>query len=70
MTDNGSAYVSYKFRDFCEWIGVRHIRIEPHRPQTNGKVERMIQTLLREWAYHTQLLTTMRRSVAWIGRTS
>ena len=51
MSDNGSAYVSYRFRDLCEAINVRHLRIRPHRPQTNGKVERFIQTLLREWAY-------------------
>ncbi len=51
MTDNGSAYVSYRFRDLCQSINVRHVRIRPHRPQTNGKVERFIQTMLREWAY-------------------
>lgn len=51
MTDNGSAYVSYRFRDLCQLINVRHLRIRPHRPQSNGKVERFIQTLLREWAY-------------------
>lgn len=51
MTDNGSAYMSYRFRDLCQSINVRHLRIRPHTPQTNGKVERFIQTLLREWAY-------------------
>jgi transposase InsO family protein len=51
ITDNGSAYVSFAFADLCRALRVRHIRIRPHRPQTNGKVERMIQTLLREWAY-------------------
>jgi transposase InsO family protein len=51
MSDNGSAYVSYRFRDLCQSINVRHLRTKPHRPQTNGKVERLIQTLLREWAY-------------------
>ncbi|SRR6266550_752758 len=51
MTDNGSAFVSYRFRDLCQAMNVRHVRIRPHRPQTNGKVERFIQTLLREWAY-------------------
>ena len=51
MSDNGSAYVSYRFRDLCQAMNVRHVRIRPHRPQTNGKVERFIQTLLREWAY-------------------
>jgi transposase InsO family protein len=51
MTDNGSAFVSYRFRDLCQSMNVRHLRIRPHTPQTNGKVERIIQTLLREWAY-------------------
>ena len=51
MSDNGSAYVSFRFRDLCESLNVRHVRIKPHRPQTNGKAERFIQTLLREWAY-------------------
>jgi transposase InsO family protein len=51
MSDNGSAYMSYRFRDLCQAINVRHLRIRPHTPRTNGKVERVIQTLLREWAY-------------------
>ncbi|PYQ26650.1 MAG: IS481 family transposase [Acidobacteria bacterium] len=51
MSDNGSAFISYRFRDLCQSMNVRHLRIRPHTPQTNGKVERVIQTLLREWAY-------------------
>ena len=51
ITDNGSAYKSHWFGDVCRAQGIRHLRIRPHRPQTNGKVERFIQTLLREWAY-------------------
>jgi transposase InsO family protein len=51
ITDNGSAYVSHRFADFCRSRNIKHLRIKPHRPQTNGKVERFIQTLLREWAY-------------------
>jgi transposase InsO family protein len=51
ITDNGSAYVSHWFGDVCRAAGIKHLRIKPHRPQTNGKVERFIQTLLREWAY-------------------
>lgn len=51
MTDNGSAFVSRPFREQCAALGVRHKRIRPYRPQTNGKAERFIQTLLREWAY-------------------
>lgn len=51
MTDNGSAYVSDQFSAACRSLKLRHIRIRPYTPQTNGKVERFIQTLLREWAY-------------------
>jgi transposase InsO family protein len=51
MTDNGSAFVSYEFASICRALKVRHIRIRPYTPRTNGKVERVIQTLLREWAY-------------------
>jgi transposase InsO family protein len=51
MTDNGSAYLSHEFAVVCRALNVRHIRTRPYTPRTNGKVERMIQTLLREWAY-------------------
>jgi transposase InsO family protein len=51
MTDNGSAYRSRAHAISCQALGVRHIRTQPYRPQTNGKAERFIQTLLREWAY-------------------
>ena len=51
MSDNGSAYLSHEFALLCRALQIRHIRIKPYTPQTNGKVERVIQTLLREWAY-------------------
>jgi len=52
MTDNGSAYVSRDWAIACtDELGVKHRRTRPYRPQTNGKAERFIQTLLREWAY-------------------
>jgi len=51
MTDNGSAFVSRQFRERCDALGVRHKRTRPYTPRTNGKAERFIQTLLREWAY-------------------
>jgi transposase InsO family protein len=51
MTDNGSAYCSYAHRDACEALGMRHLRTRPYRPQTNGKAERFIQTMIRQWAY-------------------
>jgi transposase InsO family protein len=51
MTDNGSAYVSTAHALACRALGIRHIRTRPYRPQTNGKAERFIRTMLREWAY-------------------
>jgi transposase InsO family protein len=51
MTDNGSCYLSWAFRDACRELGIRHIRTRPYTPRTNGKAERFIQTALKEWAY-------------------
>ena len=51
LTDNGSGYRSKKFADACETLGLKHSFTQPYTPQTNGKAERFIQTLLREWAY-------------------
>jgi|GEM_PF-4991897 len=51
MTDNGSAYRSRRFRKALRWLNIRHIFTRPYTPKTNGKAERFIQTLLREWAY-------------------
>jgi transposase InsO family protein len=50
MSDNGSAYVSHAYRQALAELGLRHLRIRPYRPRTNGKAERFIQTLLREWS--------------------
>jgi transposase InsO family protein len=51
MTDNAWAYTSPTFARTLDAIDARHVRIRPHRPQTNGKAERFIKTLLAEWAY-------------------
>ena len=51
LTDNGACYKSWKFRDACRELGIRHKRTRPYRPQTNGKAERFIRTALNEWAY-------------------
>jgi transposase InsO family protein len=64
MTDNGSCYVSRDFAAACERLGVRHLRTRPHRPRTNGKAERFIQTLLREWAYAAVYRTSDHRALA------
>jgi transposase InsO family protein len=51
MSDNGAAYRSSVHALACRRLGLRHLRTRPYRPRTNGKAERFIQTLLREWAY-------------------
>ncbi len=51
MTDNGSAYVSALHALACKALGIRHLRTRPYRPQTNGKAERFIRTMLAGWAY-------------------
>ena len=51
LTDQGSAYRSKLFARTCRELGVRHLFTRPYRPQTNGKAERFIQTITREWAY-------------------
>ena len=51
MTDNGVGYVSHEYAAMCRALEIKHIRTKPYTPKTNGKAERFIQTLLREWAY-------------------
>jgi transposase InsO family protein len=52
MTDNGSWYLSKAFARACKQLAVRHIRIKPDTPQTNGKAERFIQTALKMGLRH------------------
>lgn len=51
MTDNGSPYISHLWADTLAAAGIRHLRIRPRHPQTNGKAERFNRTLCDEWAY-------------------
>jgi transposase InsO family protein len=61
LTDNGAGYLSRVFADTCAELGLRHLRTRPYRPRTNGKVDRFIQTLLREWAYARPYRTSNQR---------
>jgi len=63
MTDNGSGY-KLKWRQALEALGMRAVYTRPYRPQTNGKAERFIQTLLREWAYGRPYATSRERHAA------
>jgi transposase InsO family protein len=67
MTDNGSAYVSAAHAVACRTLGIRHLRTRPRRPQTNGKAERFIRTMLREWAYAAVYGSSPERAAALSG---
>jgi len=71
MTDNGSCYKAFAFRDPCRQLGLKHIRTRPYTPKTNGKAERFIQTALREWAYAQAYPTSQQRAAelpVWLHR--
>lgn len=64
LTDNGGLFVSRAFQQRAARAGVRLTRTRPYRPQTNGKAERFIQTLIRGWAYAVPYATSWRRTQA------
>ena len=71
MTDNGSAYRSTMHAIACRALGIKHLRTRPYRPQTNGKAERFIRTMLCEWAYAAVYGSSRERAAAlrgWLDR--
>ena len=67
ITDNGSAYRSTIHAIACRVLGVRHLRTRPYRPQTNGKAERFIRTMLGGWAYGAIYASSAQRTAALDG---
>jgi transposase InsO family protein len=67
LTDNGAAYRSTIHAIACRTIGVRHLRTRPRRPQTNGKAERFIRTMLAGWAYGALYGSNRERTAALDG---
>jgi transposase InsO family protein len=49
MTDNSFCYVHRQYATALATLDLRHLRTRPYTPRTNGKAERFIQTVLREW---------------------
>ena len=64
LSDNGSPYVSRPWAMWCAMHHIEHLRTRPYRPRTNGKAERFIQTMLREWAYPITYRTSDQRARA------
>jgi len=62
LTDNGTGYMARLFAQEVARLRVVHKRTRPYRPRTNGKAERFIQTLIREWAYAVPYLTSKARA--------
>jgi transposase InsO family protein len=67
MTDNGSAYRSGVHAIACRALGIRHLRTRAYRPQTNGKAERFIRTMLSGWAYGAIYRDSRERTAALDG---
>lgn len=62
LSDNGSCYRSRAVRTVLEAQDIRHLFTRAYRPQTNGKAERFIRTLLAEWAYARAYPTSRHRT--------
>jgi transposase InsO family protein len=67
LTDNGGGYRSTLHAIACRTLGIRHLRTRPYRPQTNGKAERFIRTLLNGWAHGAIYRSSSERTAALDG---
>jgi transposase InsO family protein len=67
LTDNGAAYRSTIHTIACRALHIKHIRTRPYRPQTNGKAERFIRTMLGSWAYGAIYRDSTERTAALPG---
>jgi transposase InsO family protein len=67
ITDNGACYIATLHALACRRLKIRHLRIRPRRPQTNGKAERFIRTMLASWAYAAVYGSSHERTAALDG---
>jgi transposase InsO family protein len=67
LSDNGSCYRATIHALACKQLRIRHARTRPYRPQTNGKAERFIRTLLHGWAYGAIYASSKERTTALDG---
>jgi transposase InsO family protein len=64
LSDNGSAYKSFLWRDTCADLNIIAKKTRPYRPQTNGKIERFHRTLSDGWAYARHYTSELERRAA------
>jgi transposase InsO family protein len=67
LTDNGMAYRSTVHALACRALKIKHLRTRPYRPQTNGKAERFIRTMIDGWAYAAVYRNSSERTAALAG---
>jgi transposase InsO family protein len=67
LTDNGSCYRGVIHAIACRQLRIKHLRTRPYRPQTNGKAERFIRTLINGWAYGAIYRSSNERTAALDG---
>jgi transposase InsO family protein len=67
LTDNGNGYRSHAWTAVCAELELGRRYTRPRRPQTNGKAEALVKTLLREWAYRFAYPTSTHRARALPG---
>ena len=67
ITDNGSAYRGVVHAVACRRLRIKHLRTRAYRPQTNGKAERFIRTMLADWAYGAIYRSSTERTAALDG---
>src|SRR5258708_1017678 len=67
LTDNGPAYRSMIHALASRTLGIPHLPTPPSRPQTNGKAERLIRTMLGRWAYGAIYRSSTERTAALDG---
>jgi len=67
ISDNRSTGLSTAHTIACRTLGIRHLRTRPYRPQTNGKAERFIRTMLSGWAYGAIYASSTERTAALDG---
>ena len=67
LSDNGSCYRSVVHAIACRQLRIKHLRTRPYRPQTNGKAERLIRTMLAGWAYGAIYGSSRERTAALDG---
>jgi transposase InsO family protein len=60
-------YRSHAWRTACADLGIRPKFTRPHRPQTNGKIERFHRTLAQGWAFRRHYATETHRRKALPG---